>query len=60
MCALLAPEWLDKVLKYLSIIDRCPVNMDILAPKIEALQMGPENQIAIFTNMALTIMIKFQ
>jgi hypothetical protein len=22
--------------------------------------MGPENQIAIFTNMALTIMIKFQ
>lgn len=64
MCALLAPEWLDEfysysVFKSLSIIDQCPVNMDILTPKIEALQMNPKNQIAVFTSMALMILIKF-
>jgi hypothetical protein len=64
MCALLAPEWLDEfysylVFKSLSIIDHCPVNVDILAPKIEALQMGPKNKIAISQAWLLTILIKF-
>jgi hypothetical protein len=32
------------VLQSLSITDRCPVNMDILSPKMLALQMSPKKQ----------------
>jgi hypothetical protein len=47
----LEPERLDgfysySVFKSLSVTDRCPANMDILAPKIGALQMGPQNKTA--------------
>jgi hypothetical protein len=45
-------------IQYLKVY-QCPVNMDILTPKIEAFQMNPKNQIAVFTSMALMILIKF-
>lgn len=49
MCALLVPEQIDKfysysVFKSLSFIGQCPVNMNILAPGIRVLHMGPKIQ----------------
>jgi hypothetical protein len=41
MCAPLAPKLL---FKSCSIIGRCPVNLNIRARKIGALQMGPKTQ----------------
>jgi hypothetical protein len=36
------------------------MNMNILALKIEVLQMGPQNKIVMFSKTALTILIEFQ
>jgi hypothetical protein len=44
MCALLAAEELDVFCSCLFILGRCTVNLNILPPKIEALQMGPQAQ----------------
>jgi hypothetical protein len=56
MCALLVPELLDRFfhvwyLKSLSIIGECPLNVNILAPKVGAPQMSPANKIATFLKM---------
>jgi hypothetical protein len=53
MCASLVSEWLDgtyfySVFKGLSLIGQCLMNMNILAPKIGALQMDHKNKMAIF------------
>jgi hypothetical protein len=53
VCASLAPEWLKvffsySVFKSLSLTGQCLVNMDIPAPKTEALQMSPKTQISDF------------
>jgi hypothetical protein len=44
--ASLAQEWLDgcysyPLIKSLSLMDRCPVNMNILVPKVAVLHMNP-------------------
>jgi hypothetical protein len=49
ICVLLVPEQIYKfysysVFKSLSFIGQCPVNVNILAPEIRALQMGPKIQ----------------
>jgi hypothetical protein len=49
MCASLAPEWLDgfylfSVFKMFSSTGRCPINMNILALEIGALQMSPSKR----------------
>jgi hypothetical protein len=44
----------------LSVIGLCPVNINILAPKIPALEMGSKIQNGNFPLKALKIAIKFQ
>jgi hypothetical protein len=49
ICIWLAPEWLERfysysVLKNFSIQSWCPANLNILAPKIGALETGPKTQ----------------
>jgi hypothetical protein len=61
----LAHERLDRYysrskLKSLSIIGRCPVNMNILPSKAGALNISPKNKMAIFSKYVLTIYIEFQ
>jgi hypothetical protein len=46
------------VFKSLSIMGRCPLNMNVLAPKIGALYGSPTKKIALKT--AVKISIKFQ
>jgi hypothetical protein len=63
MRASLEPEQLDRFHRYSAFMNLsvgCPMNMNILAPKIRALQMGPKNITAIFLKMALTIFIRLQ
>jgi hypothetical protein len=65
VCLWLAPERLDKsylysVFKSFSVIGQCPVNMNILVPKIESLQMGPRNKMATFSKKAPNISNQFQ
>jgi hypothetical protein len=43
-----------------SAFGHCPVNINILAPKIGALEINPPPQMLIFLKIALTILIKFQ
>jgi hypothetical protein len=50
MCASTAPEWLDGFYLYsiynsLSTIGQCLENMNILGPKIAALEMGSKKQL---------------
>jgi hypothetical protein len=59
----LMPEQLDgfyscSLFKNLCIVGQCLVNMNILAPKIEALQMGPKNTKLQFSQTV--ILIKFK
>jgi hypothetical protein len=49
MCASLGPEWLDgfcshTVFKSISVLGWCPVNIKILAQKLQALWMHPKIQ----------------
>jgi hypothetical protein len=49
ICTSLAPEWLDEFYSYsefnsLSAIGPCPVNMNVLASKTGALQIGVKKQ----------------
>jgi hypothetical protein len=65
VCLSLSPVRLDgfysySVLKNLSIIDRYPVAMNIVAPKIWALQIGPEVHNVDFLENGSNSFIKFQ
>jgi hypothetical protein len=40
------------------IIDWYPVNMNIIVPRIGALQIGPRNRTTSFSKMAVTVLIK--
>jgi hypothetical protein len=65
MCPLLGPELFDGLrsnlaFMSLSLIDRCPVNMSILIPRIGALRIGPKHIKLIFSKADLTNIIKFQ
>jgi hypothetical protein len=65
MCPSLAPERLNGsysnwTFKNLSIIGQCLVNMNILAAKLDGLQMDLKNEIGISSKMRLTILIKCQ
>jgi hypothetical protein len=47
--------------KIFSIIGLCPLNMNVMAPKTESLQRGPEEKkMTIFLKVALTMANKFQ
>jgi hypothetical protein len=65
MSASLAPKLIDgfcsfSVLKSLFILERCPVNMNIPAPKIRALKWIPQHNKAIFSKMTMMILIKYK
>jgi hypothetical protein len=49
-----------RVLKSLFVIGLCPMNINIYAPKIWALQMDPREIMAILSKIAATFLIKFQ
>jgi hypothetical protein len=58
LCSLLASEWFDRfysylIFKSLSIIVSAQLYMNVLAPKIGLLQMGPKNRMAIFLKTSL-------
>jgi hypothetical protein len=65
MFASLAPAQLNGLyshftFKGLSMLDRCPLNLDISAPKIGAIQMSPKIKMAVLLKIALTVVIYFQ
>jgi hypothetical protein len=65
MWASLPPEWLDEFYSYsvfmrLSIMGRCPVNTNILAPKQCPFTAVPKHKIYIFSKTAATSMVELQ
>jgi hypothetical protein len=44
ICTSLVPEWFDRFYSYLVFKGQCLMNINILPPKIEALQMGAEKR----------------
>jgi hypothetical protein len=65
MCPLLVPKQFDRfylyfVFKSLSIVGQCPLNKNILAPKIGSLRWSSRNKTVILLKMAVMILITIQ
>jgi hypothetical protein len=65
MCTSLAPEWFNRtyscsVLKSLSILGRCLVNVNTPPTKLGTLRISPKHNLIIFSNVAKMTLIKFQ